>query len=98
MDDDDFKILPDKDDLRAEARERRRKDAERAMREYEARRKTEELKEALLAGLDMSAAAVFMAKSILVVDTEDTLMDKELLKLFNELNDITEKLMMRLTR
>lgn len=93
----DFKILPDKDDLREEAREKRRKDAERAMREYEMKKKLLELKASLMAGLDMSLAAIFMVKSCISLDPEDTLADKELLKLINELNDLTEKLVRRMT-
>lgn len=91
MDDDDFKILPDKDDLRAMERQKRHEKIEQAYREREALVKLNELKGSLMAGLDMSLAAIFMVKSCIAIDIE-TLKDKELLKLLNQLNDLTERL------
>lgn len=94
---DDFKILPDKDDLKLEARMKRREEAERAVKEYETKKRLLELKASLMGGLDMSLAAIFMAKSCISMDPEGMLADRELLKLLNELNDLTEKLVRRMT-
>ena len=96
MDDDDFKILPDKDDLRAMERQKRHEEIEQAYRKREALVKLNELKESLMAGLDMSLAAIFMAKSCIALDIE-ALKDKEFLKLLNQLNDLTEKLVREMT-
>jgi hypothetical protein len=94
----DFKIVPDRDDLKLEARLKRREEAERAVKEFETRKRLEELKSALLSGLDMSIGVMFLTKSILALDGDEVLEDKEFLKLLNRMNDLTEEIAKKVAR
>ena len=66
----DFKIVPDKEDLKLEARMKRREEAEKAVKEYETKRRLGELKNALMGGLDMTIGVLFLTKSILTLEGE----------------------------
>lgn len=96
--DDDYKIVPDKDDLTLEARLRRREEAKKAIEELETKKRLEELKSALMSGLDMSIGVMFLTKSILALEGEEILKDTEFLKLLNKMNDLTEKITEKVTR
>ena len=94
----DFKIVPDKEDLKLEARMKRREEAEKAVKEYETKRRLGELKNALMGGLDMTIGVLFLTKSILTLEGEEVLKDDEFLKLLSKLNDLTEKITEKVAR
>ena len=94
----DFKIVPDKEDLKLEARMKRREEAEKAVKEYETKRRLGELKNALMGGLDMTIGVLFLTKSILALEGEEVLKDDEFLKLLSKLNDLTEKITEKVAR
>lgn len=95
---DDYKIVPDKEDLKLEARMKRREEAEKAVKEYETKRRLGELKNALMGGLDMTIGVLFLTKSILTLEGEEVLKDDEFLKLLSKLNDLTEEITEKVAR
>ena len=87
---DDYKIIPDKDDLRIEERERRRSEAKRMRDRYEA---LAELKKQFTVGLDLASAAVSMARAEVMASIEDVSKDKEMMDIMMNFIESAEKLL-----